>query len=182
MPGRHEPGTNRSFYLSVATSTLRLLITAALVVAGATLINQAFPRREQVPVPTPSVPVETSSPTPSASPSPTPTQEPDLLGLTVFIYNGTTTDGLAGDTLTRLKNRFGLVEAQAGQSVDTAPQTVGQTAIYYRGAGLEAAATYLAQTYFKDIQASVAPLDPQANVPGTPDIVIYIGTDYVGTL
>ncbi|MFM8944333.1 MAG: LytR C-terminal domain-containing protein [Actinomycetota bacterium] len=180
MPGRHEPGSNRSFYLSVATSTLRLLITAALVVAGATLINQAFPRRDEAPVPTPTTPVETSSPTPSASPSPTPTQDPDLLGLKVFVYNGTTADGLAADTLTKLKNRYSVVQAANG--VDTAPQTVGQTAIYYRGAGLEAAAAFLAQDFFKDIQASVAPLDEGAAVPGTPDIVIYIGTDYVGTL
>ena len=180
MPGRHEPGSNRSFYLSVATSTLRLVITAALVVAGATLINQAFPRRAETPVPTPTTPVETSSPSPTVSPTPTATPAPDLLGLKVFIYNGTTTDGLAADTMTKLKNRFGIV--MAGSGVDTAPQTVGQTAVYYRGAGLEAAATYLAQVFFKDVQAAVAPLDEGAEVPGNPDLVIYIGTDYVGTL
>ena len=94
MPGRHEPGSNRSFYLSVATSTLRLVITAALVVAGATLINQAFPRRNPVPVPSPTTPVETTSPSPTISPTPTESPAPDLMGLKVFVYNGTTADGL----------------------------------------------------------------------------------------
>ena len=180
MPGRHEPGSNRSFYLSVATSTLRLVITAALVVAGATLINQAFPRRNPVPVPSPTTPVETTTPSPTVTPTPTESPAPDLMGLKVFVYNGTTADGLAGDTLKKLINRFALV--QAGIGVDTASQPIGQTAIYYKGAGLEAAATYLAEQYFKDVQVSVLPLEPTAEVPGNPDLVVYIGTDYVGTL
>jgi hypothetical protein len=34
MSGRHEPPSKRSFYLSVATSTLRFAIVVALVVGG----------------------------------------------------------------------------------------------------------------------------------------------------
>ena len=42
MTGRHQPPSNRSFYLSLATSTLRAAIVIALVV-GIVVINSAFP-------------------------------------------------------------------------------------------------------------------------------------------
>ena len=40
--GRHQPPTNRSFYLSLAASTIRFAIIVALVVGGVVVINQAF--------------------------------------------------------------------------------------------------------------------------------------------
>ena len=39
----HQPPTNRSFYLSLAASTLRFAIIVALVVGGIVVIDQAFP-------------------------------------------------------------------------------------------------------------------------------------------
>ena len=39
----HQPPTNRSFYLSLAASTLRFAIIVALVIGGIVVIDQAFP-------------------------------------------------------------------------------------------------------------------------------------------
>ena len=41
--GSHQPPTNRSFYLSLAASTLRFAIIVALVIGGIVVIDQAFP-------------------------------------------------------------------------------------------------------------------------------------------
>src|SRR5918994_6370652 len=67
--GRHEPPTNRSFYLSMGASMLRFALIVALVVGGIALINQAFPEAsEDTPVPRDTGIGTTDSPSPTSSP------------------------------------------------------------------------------------------------------------------
>ena len=173
MSGRHEPPTNRSFYLSVATSTLRLLITAALIVGGITLINQAFPdsaSREPVAPASPTVSV-TVEPSPSASATP---EIPTLTGVRLGVFNGSSVDGLAADTATALEDDYGMVPEQ----VENAPQTVTKTAIFYRDPDLEAQAQFLATEYFGDLEVNIALLESTPTVKNKVQIAIYLGTDY----
>jgi hypothetical protein len=181
MTGRHEPGSNRSFYLSVATSTLRLLITAALVLGGVTLINQAFPDSPSgstdgggAASPTVSVPPE-ESPTPSASPTESQAPIPSLSGVRVIVLNGTSVSGLAATASDALVERFGVVAATPGNTASR----VNQTEVYYRSADLEDEAQYLVLQYFKELNVRVQELPP--NTPGVPanvDIAVYLGTDF----
>jgi hypothetical protein len=181
MTGRHEPGSNRSFYLSVATSTLRLLITAALVLGGVTLINQAFP--DSTPgssadgggaTPTESVPPE-ESPSPSASPTESQAPIPSLSGIRIIVLNGTSVQGLAATASDAMVERFGVVAATPGNTASR----VNQTEVYYRAADLEDEAQYLVLQYFKELNVRVQELPP--NTPGVPanvDIAVYLGTDF----
>jgi hypothetical protein len=181
MTGRHEPGSNRSFYLSVATSTLRLLITAALVLGGVTLINQAFPDSPSGSSgdggemsPTVSVPPE-ESPSPSVSPSESQAPIPSLSGVRIIVLNGTSVSGLAATASDALVERFGVVAATPGNTASR----VNQTEVYYRTADLEDEAQYLVLQYFKELNVRVQELPP--NTPGVPanvDIAVYLGTDF----
>ncbi|MFM8999940.1 MAG: LytR C-terminal domain-containing protein [Actinomycetota bacterium] len=180
MTGRHEPGSNRSFYLSVATSTLRLLITAALVLGGVTLINQAFPdspggsSADGGSSPTASPPPE-ESPTPTASPSESQAPIPSLSGVRIIVLNGTSVSGLAGTASDDLVARFGVVAATPGNTASR----VNQTEVYYRSADLEEEAQYLVLQFFEDLNVRVQELPP--NTPGVPanvDIAVYLGTDF----
>lgn len=180
MSGRHEPGSNRSFYLSVATSTLRLLITAALVLGGVTLINQAFPDSpgssgDGGESPTASVPPPDDSPSPSASPSESQSPIPSLSGVRIIVLNGTSVSGLAATASDALVERFEVVAATPGNTASR----VNQTEVYYRTADLEDEAQYLVLQYFEELNVRVQELPP--NTPGVPanvDIAVYLGTDF----
>ena len=182
MTGRHEPGSNRSFYLSVATSTLRLLITAALVLGGVTLINQAFPESPGGSSggdgggssPSVSVPPD-ESPSPSSSPSESQSPIPSLSGVRIIVLNGTSVSQLAATASDALVERFGVVAATPGNTASR----VNQTEVYYRTADLEDEAQYLVLQYFKELNVRVQELPP--NTPGVPanvDIAVYLGTDF----
>ncbi len=184
MGGKHEPPTGRSFYVSVATSTLRALIVIALVVGGIVLIDRAFPTAE--------TPLGGAQTTPPASPTATtsPTQgggqggqggqgqqeRPDLTGVAVAVRNGTGVTGLAADTAALLQDRFQVSAIQ----IDDAPMTVSVTTIYYRRTADEDEAQFLADRFFGrfDVQAEVAPLEAGSGVDKDVRIAIYLGTDY----
>lgn len=180
MTGRHEPGSNRSFYLSVATSTLRLLITAALVLGGVTLINQAFPESPSGSggggaSPTASTPPAEESPSPSASPTESQAPIPSLSGIRIIVLNGTSVQGLAATASDALVERFGVVAATPGNTASR----VNQTEVYYRTADLEDEAQYLVLQYFKELNVRVQELPPNTpGVPGNVDIAVYLGTDF----
>ena len=181
MTGRHEPGSNRSFYLSVATSTLRLLITAALVLGGVTLINQAFPESPSGSSAdggsSPSASTPPAEESPSASPSPSESQAPipSLSGIRVIVLNGTSVSGLAATASDALVQKFGVIASTPGNTASR----VNQTEVYYRTADLEDEAQYLVLQYFKELNVRVQELPP--NTPGVPanvDIAVYLGTDF----
>lgn len=183
MGGKHEPPTGRSFYISVATSTLRAAIIIALVAGGIVLINRAFPANEGAFGGT------ATSATPPASPPQTVTpgtgqggggqkepEGPQLAGVAVAVRNGTGVTGLARDTAARLQERFDVNPIQ----VDDAPMTVSVTTIFFRRDADQDEAELLARRFFGklDVQAEVAPLEAGSGVDKDVRIAIYLGTDY----
>jgi len=183
--GRHEPPTNRSFYLSVAASTLRFAIIVALVVGGVIVINQAFPDSTTSGADTgTSLPdgggIEVSdSPSPSPRPSESPqesTPSPTVTGTVIVVLNAAGVDGLAGDTTTKLVDHYGYEGLEPG----TAPSLSSNTTIYYAKRKDKIEAEYLANDFFKKIEETVrtAPLPDDQQLDPTVQLAIYIGTDY----
>jgi hypothetical protein len=180
MSGRHEPPTKRSFYFSVATSTVRFAIIVALVFGGVVLIGKAFP---EVSGGAPSVgvlsptPSESSSPKPSKTPKDTPS--PQVQGVRIAVYNGTSVTGLAADTATKLSDTYQYVADP--QNVADAPSAVAQTTLYYRSAQDQIEAQYIADVFFKGLDVKIAQLDATSDVPKSVQVAIYLGTDYAAT-
>jgi LytR cell envelope-related transcriptional attenuator len=179
MSGKHEPPTNRSFYLSVGTSTVRFAIIVALVVGGVLLINQAFPVLGSsgggtIPNGGPGV-----SPTPSPSPSPSKppktSPSPQVVGVRIAVFNGTSVSGLAADTLTTITKKYGMV---AAQDPADAPSDVAQTTLYYRSPADEVEAQFLADDFFKSLDVQISRLEPGTNVSRDVQVAIYLGNDY----
>lgn len=188
MSGRHQPPTNRSFYLSLATSTLRAAIVIALVVGGIVVINSAFPESGvSGGGASPSAPTSptgatgpdgtTGNGTGPTGPTGTTGQAPEVVDLPVAVRNGTSVTGLAEDTARKLEAKL---EVNAIQ-VDDAPSTVSVTTIYYRGAGNQDEAEYLATEFFKKIEPKIARLEAGGGVDRDVQIAIYLGTDYASS-
>jgi hypothetical protein len=174
MSGRHEPPSERSFYFSLATSTLRFALIVALVVGGVVLIDQAFPQGGTA-APPPSG--ARSSPSPSASPSASPKEKPSpqVVGVRIGVFNGAGITGLAADTAAQLEKDYGYVPAQ----VADAPSPVAVTTVYYRVAGDRIEAESLAQNFFPDLEVKISRLPETAtNVEKKVQVAIYLGTDY----
>jgi hypothetical protein len=177
MSGRHEPPTNRSFYLSVATSTLRSVIIVALVVGGIVLLNQAFPEGGTSVLPNPSGGTTTGTPTPSGTTSrtPKPKPSPQVVGVKVGVFNGAGVTGLASDTALMLERKFGYDAVQ----VADAPAPVAQTTLYYRSPADKVEAQELARLAFKGLEVKIARLDATATNVETPvQVAVYLGNDY----
>jgi hypothetical protein len=180
--GRHVPPTNRSYYLSVAASTLRFAIIVALAIGGVLLINQAFPEARggdggstAVPDDGPIV-SESPSPSPSETTDPDPVPSPTVTGTRIAVFNGAGVSGLAGDTQTALLEQYGYV---AGQEPDDAPATVDVTTIFYRSADDRVEAEFLANDFFGDLDdVRVAKLDRSSNVDSSVQVAIFLGNDY----
>jgi hypothetical protein len=179
MSGKHEPPTNRSFYLSVGTSTLRFAIIVTLVVGGVLLINQAFPVLGSsgggtIPNGGPGV---SPSPSPSPSPSKPPkvTPSPQVVGVRIAVFNGTSVSGLAADTLTTITKKYGMV---AAQDPADAPSDVAQTTLYYRSPADEVEAQFLADDFFKSLDVQISRLEPGTDVSRDVQVAIYLGNDY----
>lgn len=183
--GRHEPPTNRSFYLSVAASTLRFAIIVALVVGGVVVINQAFPDTPTSGADTGALPdgggIDVSEsptpPSPSESESPTTSiPSPTVTGTVIVVLNAAGVDGLAGDTTTLLVEDYDYVALDPG----TAPSLQSNTTIYYAKRKDRIEAEYLANDFFEKIQETVgtAPLPDDVELDPTVQLAIYIGTDY----
>jgi hypothetical protein len=182
--GRHEPPTNRSFYLSVAASTLRFAIIVALVVGGVVVINQAFPESTGG-ADTGALPDDggievTESPSPSPSetepPEDTGTPSPVVTGVVIVVLNAAGVDGLAGDTTTTLVEEYGYEAMEPG----TAPSLQSNTTIYYAKRKDKIEAEYLANDFFRRIEETVrvAPLPDDQDLDESVQLAIYIGTDY----
>jgi hypothetical protein len=176
----HQPPTNRSFYLSVAASTLRFAIIVALVVGGVVVINQAFPdvsSDEAGTIPDVGVPTEseTPSPSPTETETPTTTPSPTVVGTVIVVLNAAGVDGLAGDTTTLLVEQYGYEALEPG----TAPSLSPDTFIYYVKRKDRIEADFLENDFFAGIDTvRVARLPADQQVDETAQLVIYIGQDY----
>ncbi|GIU99034.1 MAG: hypothetical protein KatS3mg014_0650 [Actinomycetota bacterium] len=182
--GKHEPPTGRSFYISVATSTLRAAIVIALVVGGIVLIDRAFPANEGVlgggagaTTSPPASPTQATSPgTGQGGGGQQEPEGPQLAGVDVAVRNGTGVTGLARDTAEKLQQRFGVNPIQ----IDDAPTTVSVTTVYFRRDADQDEAELLARRFFGklDVQAEVTKLEAGSGVEKDVRIAIYLGTDY----
>jgi len=175
--GAHEPPTNRSFYISVATSTLRFAIIVALVVGGILLINQAFPEGATSTLPggSPQVPSPSVSSSPTRTPKPKPS--PTIVGVRLGVYNGTTVTGLAAQVMATLQRKYGYV----AQAVGNTPAPVAQTTLYYRTELDKVEAQALAHNFFKNLDVQITKLQPGTDIPKRVQVAIYLGNDYAVT-
>jgi hypothetical protein len=188
--GRHEPPTNRSFYLSVAASTLRFAIIVALVVGGVVVINQAFDAPSggaQIPddgggvltgVATgPTGETTATGPTgETGQPEPSPT----IAGTTILVFNASGAEGLAGDTQARLVETYGY---EAPLEADTAPEIQPTTTIYYRANADEVEANYLVNNdrvlrRLDNVLVRKLRGDAATGIDASIQLVIYLGLDY----
>lgn len=177
----------------VNTGTTRIIIVAALVVAGFVVLVNGFPSVDQEASGGPG-PVDTTSPSTSVSPSatettPAPEPPPDPQPpkkIHFFVLNGTNSTGLAGIEAEHLANQ-GLTPAlnAADSAADDAP-TKGQkkTIVYFRGGDdaeqNQADAQWVADTYYDG--ATVKELDPDVEsdvVPAEANVVILLGEDSI---
>ncbi len=182
MSGRHEPPTDRSFYFSLATSTLRFAIIVALVVGGIVVISQAFPEPASTGSPGGGG-VATQSPSPSTSPTKPPKEEPSpqVVGVVLGVYNGTEVTGLAGGTASKLEDKYGYVVPPEDVG-DTPTKPVPVTILFYRSPRDQTEAQYLADEFFKGLDVQIQRLDPGTDIPKDVQVAIYLGNDYAATV
>jgi hypothetical protein len=170
--GRHEPPTKRSFYFSMATSTLRAIILVAALVVGVVLIKNAFPTNaSQFTSSSPAAASHSNSsssgqPSPRAGVSPT----PQIHGVVVQVLNGTSTFGLANSTSQTLRSA-GFDLKTPGNAALT-----NSTFIYYRPTAVTAA-NYLKDHYFQTAQVKPAP----DSVPADVMVEVILGADYASS-
>jgi LytR cell envelope-related transcriptional attenuator len=188
--GAHEPPTHRSFYFSLAASTIRFAIILALVVGGVVVIDQAFQSPAssgggggdggEVPGLTGGGPTTTQTPQPTAPTGATGNNKsepsPQVEGVRVAVFNGAGVTGLAGDTMLTLEDDYGYVEAQPPAD---APAPYAVTTIYYRGADNRIEAEFLAEDFFAPLDVNIKRLEPgTADINQDVQLAIFLGSDY----
>ena len=189
----HQPPTNRSFYLSLAASTLRFAIIVALVIGGIVVIDQAFPALSSgsgdgggdgggatAPLTDGTIggtgtdatgPTgETATGETGAEPSPT------VVGVRIAVFNGAGVSGLAGETQGRLEE-LGYI---ATQDPADAPTSYPVTTIYFNAPKDKVEADYLASSFFKKLDGvEVVRLEPDtADIDPSTQVAIFLGNDY----
>lgn len=186
--GAHEPPTSRSFYLSLAASTLRFMIVIALVIGGILVIDQAFTTAPSADGATPpglgdgglTAPTGPTGPTTPTGPTGETGIEPDATptaGTRIAVFNAAGVSGLAGATQDRLANKYGYI---AVQDPADAPALLPTTIVYYRAARDQAEAEALANTFFRRLDGlEVLRLEPGiADIDRSAEIAIFLGNDY----
>lgn len=189
----HQPPTNRSFYLSLAASTLRFAIIVALVIGGIVVIDQAFPALSSgdggedgggatVPPLTGgtiggTTGTDATGPTGETATGGThPERSPTVVGVRIAVFNGAGVSGLAGDTQARLEE-IGYI---ATQDPADAPTSYPITTIYFNAPKDRVEADYLASDFFKKLDdVEVVRLEPDtADIDPSTQVAIFLGNDY----
>ena len=186
--GAHEPPTSRSFYLSLAASTLRFMIVIALVIGGILVIDQAFTTAPSADGATPpglgdgglTAPTGPTGPTTPTGPTGETGTDPDATptaGTRIAVFNAAGVSGLAGATQDRLANKYGYI---AVQDPADAPALLPTTIVYYRAPRDQAEAEALANTFFQRLDGvEVARLEPGiADIDRSAQLAIFLGNDY----
>jgi hypothetical protein len=169
LAGKHEPPIQRTL-LRVATSTLRALILAALVVLGVIGLTKLFPQNASLGI-TGAEPgsTVTSSPTSSpGTPTPTATRRARVRGVVVRVLNGTNRKGLAAEVSGTLAN------AGYKLKVPGNAKAARRTIVYYRADSLPEA-QLMVRRYFPDAVLRPVP----AAVPDDIRVQIVLGADFV---
>lgn len=187
----HQPPTNRSFYLSLAASTLRFAIIVALVIGGIVVIDQAFSTSSSgdgggdgggatVPLTGGTIGgtgTDATGPTgETATDGTRPEPSPTVVGVRIAVFNGAGVSGLAGDTQARLEE-LGYI---ATQDPADAPTPYPVTTIYYTAPKDRVEADYLANSFFKKLDGvEVVRLEPDtADIDPSTQVAIFLGNDY----
>ena len=194
--GSHQPPTNRSFYLSLAASTLRFAIIIALVIGGIVVIDQAFPALSSgdggggggttAPITggtvggtggTGDTGATGGTGATATGPTGVDVEPPTTEGVRIAVFNGTDESGLAGETQLRLEESYGYIATQAPAD---APAAYPVTTIYYNAPKDKVQAEYLAGDFFKKLDGvEVVRLDPgTADIDPSTQLAIFLGNDY----
>lgn len=163
--------------------TARIVIIAALFVAGIAVLANGFGNSATVDDPGGGVGAPSGSPS-GASPTTTPskppkaTPSPQTQGVLIAVLNGTFETGLAGE-VQQLLEPDGYVAAQDPDDAQSKP--VAKTVVYFRG-GADAAqnrsdAHYLADTYLDGARVALLGSD-QGSIAKSAQLVIIVGVDY----
>jgi len=178
VAGSHEPGSQGSFYLSLATAGLRFVLVIAAVVLGIFVLTRAFPTAGE------QAPSGSQQPTVAPSPSPSPTESPaedegeeppaeeqvQLEGVAVQVQNGSSTTGLAAETAERLQERTGVTIEEIGN----ASRNYETTTIFFQR-GFRAEAEELRRVFFDgNAEIARASSDAAADV----ELIVVLGEDY----
>ena len=175
MAGRHEPPSQTTFYLSLATAALRGLLVVAALALGLFVLSKAFPSGDTPPTTTPGG-QETLT---TASPiSPLPTDQPtrevpepkDPSEITLQVLNGTDVSGLASDTAQLLEDQGYQISTIADA------QTSYEVTTLFHKPKAKADAQFLADAIFPGALLEVAGDDIKV------DITVNIGADYAASL
>jgi hypothetical protein len=176
LTGKHEPPSTTTFYVSLATATLRAALVVGALVVGLFVLSRAFPQ-EQTPTPqatggaptTP--PTETTPPTDEGTTPPPNQPSPDVQGVRLAVLNGTTETGLAASTAERLKDLgYRVDEDDIG---DAAAKPYEVTTLFFRNdSRLEA--RHLRDTVFKGakLERATDQLNPDVR------ITVVVGVDW----
>ena len=186
----HQPPTNRSFYLSLAASTLRFAIIVALVIGGIVVIDQAFPALGDgggggggatTPLTGGTLGgtggTETTGPTGATTTGETGAEpSPTVVGVRIAVFNGAGVSGLAGETQAQLEE-LGYI---ATQDPADAPTSYPVTTLYYSAPKDKVEADYLASSFFKKLDGvEVVRLTPDtADIDPSTQVAIFLGNDY----
>jgi hypothetical protein len=169
----------------VNLGTARIVILAALVVAGAVVLAQGFgagggDATQAAPNgPAEESPTESPEPSPQESPSAAErTPEPNTKGIVFEVFNGTEETGLAGEWQQFLASEGQIAARDASDSpIPDIPKTI----LYFRG-GDEAAqnksdATYLSDTYFDAAPVKKLGADFSEAVAPDTQVLIVLGAN-----
>jgi hypothetical protein len=176
LNGKHEPPTRNTFYLSLATATLRAALVATALVVGLFVLSRAFPQAE---APTPQATAVTTTPPQETTPPPeetTPPPEqpsPPVQGVRLAVLNGTSETGLAAATVDQLKDLGYRVDRD---NIGNAQSTYDVTTLFYRNDS-RLAARHLRDTVFEGAKLERAndQLDPDVQ------ITVALGQDWAET-
>jgi hypothetical protein len=177
LTGKHEPPSTTTFYVSLATATLRAALVVAALVVGLFVLSRAFPQ-EETPAPqatggaptTPPIDEEPTPPTEEETTPPTDQPSPDVQGVRLAVLNGTSETGLAAATVDRLKERGYRVDRE---DIGNAQSTYSVTTLFYRNdSRLEA--RHLRGTVFKGAKLEPATASLDADVR----ITVALGEDW----
>jgi len=170
----------------VNTGTARIVIIVALVIVGGLLLANAFDDSGVAAAGGPTDVVTSPSPSSSSSPTvtqstqtPPPTPDPQApKDISVAVFNGTSSIGLAGTVMDQL-HADGYV---VGQDPTDAPQKpVDKTAVYFVGgpdaAQNESNATALADKYFKTAKVRELSADLGDLVDKGVQVVVVVGVN-----
>lgn len=174
MAGRHEPPSQTTFYLSLATAALRGLLVVGALALGFLVLSKAFPSGDGAPVTTPGEQQETLTtlPTPppeTETPGRTPPSPLDASEITIQVLNGTDVSGLASDTAELLE--------EAGYQISTiadAETSYDVTTIFHKPKR-KVEAQILQGGFFPTATLEVADEDVKV------DITVNVGADYAAT-